>query len=147
MLVVDTDSNVAGHIPLLKSKGVAVVGRYFSASSWKRISAGEAQEIAAGSPQLFTIFENSGDPTPDCDAGTSDAQPALQQVGVIGQPLNSARHARLYWSIAVAWDWSRHRAMRQIGYRLTTVLAYPQSKTQRIEAWTIICCVRIHRPR
>jgi Domain of unknown function (DUF1906) len=98
MLVVDTDSNVAGHIPLLKSKGVAVVGRYFSASSWKRISASEAQEIAAGSLQLFTIFENSSDPTLDCDAGTSDAQLALQQVGVIGQPPNSARHARLYWS-------------------------------------------------
>ena len=29
---------------------------------------------------------------------------------------------------AVAWDWSRQRAMLKIGYRLTTVLAYPQSK-------------------
>jgi hypothetical protein len=90
MLVIDTDSNVSGHIPLLKSKSVGVVGRYFSAASWKRISKSEAQEIAAGGLQLFVIFENSGDPTLDSDAGTSDAQLALQQAGVIGQPINSA---------------------------------------------------------
>jgi hypothetical protein len=90
MLVIDTDSNVSGHIPLLRSKSVGVLGRYFSASSWKRISKSEAQEVAAGGLKLFTIFENNGDPTLDSDAGTSDAQLALQQAGVIGQPLNSA---------------------------------------------------------
>ena len=79
MLVIDTDSNVSGHIPLLKSKGVGVVGRYFSASSWKRISKSEAREIAAGGLKLFTVFENNGDPTLDGDAGTSGAQLALQQ--------------------------------------------------------------------
>jgi Domain of unknown function (DUF1906) len=90
MLVIDTDSNVSEHIPLLKSKSVGVVGRYFSASSWKRISKSEAQEIASGGLQLFVIFENSDDPTLDSDAGTSDAQLGLQQAGVIGQPLSSA---------------------------------------------------------
>ena len=90
MVVIDTDGNVSGHISILKDKGVAVVGRYFSSASWKRISKSEAAEIAAAGMKLFTIFENDGDPDLTGDDGASHAQLAVQQAKTIGQPEGSA---------------------------------------------------------
>jgi hypothetical protein len=89
MLVIDTNSNVSGHISILKEKGVGAVGRYFSSAASKRISKTEALEIAAAGMKIFTIFENDGDPDLNSDAGTSHAQQALQQAKIIGQPNDS----------------------------------------------------------
>jgi Domain of unknown function (DUF1906) len=90
MLTIDTDGNVSGHIALLKSKNVGVVGRYYSAAAWKRITKSEAQAIAAAQIKLFMVFEDRGDPDLEGDAGTSDAQLAWSQARSIGQPNGSA---------------------------------------------------------
>ena len=91
MPVIDSDGNIAGHIPLLKSKSVSAVGRYYSSDAGKRLTKSEAQKACAAGLKLFTVFEdNHGDPPLDSDAGTSDAQIAFQQAQTAGQPAGSA---------------------------------------------------------
>jgi hypothetical protein len=90
MVVIDTSDNVSEQIPLLRSKGVTAVGRYYSSAAWKRVTTAEAQAIAAAGLKLFVIFENDGDPPLDGDAGTTHGQIALQQARGIGQPYGSA---------------------------------------------------------
>jgi hypothetical protein len=90
MVVIDTNDNVAGHIPLLKSKGVSAVGRYYSSYAWKRITEEEAQAISAAGLTLFVVFEDDGDPAFEGDVGTTHAQLATQQAEMIGQPMGSA---------------------------------------------------------
>ena len=90
MVVIDTNDNVSGSIPMLKSKGVIAVGRYYSSSAGKRITRQEANVIAKAGLKLFVVFEDRGDPPLGGDAGTTNAQLALQQAKAIGQPLGSA---------------------------------------------------------
>jgi hypothetical protein len=90
-LVIDTDGNVAGHIPFLKSRNVGIVGRYYSSDASKRLTKSEAQRVCAAGLKLFVVFEDDhGDPPLDSDAGTSDAQIALQQAEDLGQPAGTA---------------------------------------------------------
>jgi hypothetical protein len=91
MLVIDTDGNVSGHIAFLKAKNVDTIGRYYSSDAGKRLTKTEAQKVCAAGLKLFTVFEDHhGDPRLDGDAGTSDAQIALQQAQAVGQPAGSA---------------------------------------------------------
>jgi hypothetical protein len=90
MIVIDTNDDVSGKIPLLKEKGVVAVGRYYSSKAGKRISPREARTIAAAGLKLIVVFEDSGDPPLGGNAGTNDAQLALQQAKAIGQPPGSA---------------------------------------------------------
>jgi hypothetical protein len=90
MTVIDTNDDVSGKIPLLREKGVTAVGRYYSSRAGKRISPREAQIIAAAGLKMFVVFEDSGDPPLGGNAGTTDAQLAIQQARAIGQPAGSA---------------------------------------------------------
>jgi len=90
MVVIDTNNNVSAKIPLLKTKGVVAVGRYYSTGTGKRISPSEAQAIASAGLKLFVVFEDDGDPPLGGNAGTVHANLALQQARAIGQPSGSA---------------------------------------------------------
>jgi peptidoglycan hydrolase-like protein with peptidoglycan-binding domain len=90
MTVVDTDSNTSDHIPFLRNKGVTAVGRYYSRKAWKRLTRQEAQALSDAGIELFTVFEDSGDPELSADRGVHDAQIALQQATGVGQPQGSA---------------------------------------------------------
>jgi hypothetical protein len=90
MIVIDTNDDVSGKLPLLKQKGVIAVGRYYSSRAGKRISPREAQAIAAAGLKLFIVFEDSGDPPLGGNAGTTDAQLVIEQAKAIGQPAGSA---------------------------------------------------------
>jgi hypothetical protein len=90
MIVIDTNDDVSGKIPPLLKKGVVAIGRYYSSEKGKRISASEAQAIAAAGLKLFMVFEDNGDPPLDGNAGSTDAQLALEQARAIGQPAGSA---------------------------------------------------------
>jgi hypothetical protein len=90
MTVVDTDSNTADHIPFLRSKGVTAVGRYYSRKAWKRLTRPEAQALSEAGIEIFTVFEDSGNPELSAESGIHDAQIALQQATGVGQPQGSA---------------------------------------------------------
>ena len=90
MIVIDTNDDVSGKIPLLLKKGVIAVGRYYSSETGKRISVSEAEAIAASGLKLFMVFEDNGDPPLDGNAGSTDAKLALEQARAIGQPAGSA---------------------------------------------------------
>ena len=90
MTVVDTDSNTSDHIPFLRNKGVTAVGRYYSRKAWKRLTRPEAQALSDAGIEIFTVFEDSGDPELSADRGVNDAQIALQQATGVGQPQGSA---------------------------------------------------------
>jgi hypothetical protein len=90
MIVIDNNDNVAGKIPFLLQKGVIAVGRYYSSRTGKRITPAEAQAIAAAGLKLFVVFEDNGDPPLGGNAGTTDAQFAVEQAMAIGQPPASA---------------------------------------------------------
>lgn len=90
MIVIDTNDDVSGKIPLLLKKGVVAVGRYYSSEKGKRISPSEAEAIAAAGLKLFVVFEDNGDPPLGGDAGSTDAKLALEQARAIGQPAGSA---------------------------------------------------------
>jgi hypothetical protein len=90
MTIIDTNDNVAGQIPLLQSKGVTAVGRYYSSAAWKRVTQQEAQAIAAAGLKMFVVFEDNGDPPLNSDAGTHHAQLVLQQADNVGQSMGSA---------------------------------------------------------
>jgi peptidoglycan hydrolase-like protein with peptidoglycan-binding domain len=90
MTVVDTDSNTSDHIPFLRNKGVTAVGRYYSSKAWKRLTRQEAHALSDAGIEIFTVFEDSGDPELSADRGVHDAQIALQQATGVGQPQGSA---------------------------------------------------------
>ena len=90
MVVIDTNNDVSGKIPLLKEKGAIAVGRYYSTRAGKRISPREAEAIAAAGLKLFVVFEDNGDPPLDGNAGTDHAHLALEQARAIRQPPGSA---------------------------------------------------------
>jgi hypothetical protein len=90
MIVIDTNDNVTADLPLLKSKGVTAIGRYYSSSAWKRITKVEAAAISAAGIRIFTIFEDTGDPELSLDRGIHDAQIALSQAKSVKQPAGSA---------------------------------------------------------
>jgi peptidoglycan hydrolase-like protein with peptidoglycan-binding domain len=90
MTVVDTSSNTSGHIGLLRNRGVTAVGRYYSTRAWKRITKPEAAALSDAGIEIFTVFEDGGDPELSADRGIHDAQIALQQAAGVGQPQGSA---------------------------------------------------------
>jgi hypothetical protein len=90
MIVIDTSSNVSSSLALLKAKGVAFVGRYYSSSAGKRLTQAEAKLIDAAGIQMFTVFEDDGDPELTADMGLNHAQIALVQAAAVGQPHGSA---------------------------------------------------------
>lgn len=90
MVVIDTNDDVSEKIPFLLKKGVTAVGRYYSSAHGKRISASEAEAIAAAGLKLFMVFEDNGDPPLGGNAGSTDAKLALEQARAIGQPAGSA---------------------------------------------------------
>lgn len=90
MSVIDTSSKVTAGIETLKSHGVTTVGRYYSSSSWKRLTKPEAEAICSGGMDIFTVFENGGDPLLTEDSGIHDAMIAKGQAEGIGQPKGSA---------------------------------------------------------
>ena len=90
MIVIDTSTNTSDHIPFLRSKGVTAVGRYYSTRAWKRITKPEATALSDAGIEIFTVFEDSGNPELSADSGIHDAQIALQQATGVGQPQGSA---------------------------------------------------------
>src|SRR5260370_29636634 len=90
MPVVDNVSNTSDHIPFLRGKGVTAVGRYYSTRAWKRITKPEAAALSDAGIEIFTVFEDSGNPELSADSGIHDAQIALQQATGVGQPQGSA---------------------------------------------------------
>lgn len=89
MTVIDTNDNVSAHLADLKSRGVTAIGRYYSSSSWKRITKQEAANITNAGMDIFVVFEDSGDPTLTADTGIHHAQIAATQAKGIGQPKGS----------------------------------------------------------
>lgn len=90
MTVIDTNSNTSSHINFLKNKGITAVGRYYSSSAWKRLTKPEATALSNAGIQIFTVFEDRGDPQLSVSSGIHDAQIALQQAAAVGQPEGSA---------------------------------------------------------
>lgn len=79
MLVIDTSSNTSAGLAALKKKGVIAIGRYYSSSAWKRLTPAEAVAISKAGIDLFTVFENSGDPELTVAKGSADGKVALEQ--------------------------------------------------------------------
>lgn len=90
MTAIDTNSNVASHIDLLKGKGITHVGRYYASNQQKRLTPQEARAISEAGMQIFVVFENAGSPSLTFDQGVHDAQLARQQAKAVGQPEGSA---------------------------------------------------------
>ena len=88
--VIDTNDNTTTRIDSLRARGVTAVGRYYSSSAWKRLTKPEAKALSEAGIQLFTVFENSGDPELSVQQGLHDAQIALQQATQVAQPEGSA---------------------------------------------------------
>ena len=88
MTVIDTNSNCTDKVDILRSKGVAAVGRYYRVvhPEW-RMTKTEAQKLSAAGIKLFTVYEDSGhNLTLTAAQGKTDGQNALDQAGQIGQP-------------------------------------------------------------
>ena len=79
MVIIDTNNNVSGHLSVLKSLGVAAIGRYYASNQRKRLTRIEASAVTAAGIDLFVVFENSGDPELSVERGVNDAQIALAQ--------------------------------------------------------------------
>jgi peptidoglycan hydrolase-like protein with peptidoglycan-binding domain len=90
MTAIDTDGNTYPHIPLLKTRGVTAVGRYYSSRPRKRLTQPEAAALSDAGIQIFAVFEDRGDPQLSFESGVHDAQIALQQARSVGQPDGSA---------------------------------------------------------
>ena len=90
MNIIDTSSNVSAKLDMLRTRNVSAVGRYFSSSAWKRLTAAEAKRIDAAGLRMFTVFEDDGDPTLTVDMGLHHARIALAQARAVGQPEGSA---------------------------------------------------------
>jgi peptidoglycan hydrolase-like protein with peptidoglycan-binding domain len=90
MTVVDTNDNTSSHIASLKSRGVTAVGRYYSSRASKQLTRPEARALSDAGIQIFTVFEDNGDPELSVSSGIHDAQIALQQATSVGQPEGSA---------------------------------------------------------
>lgn len=89
-VVIDTNTNCTPHIAALQKRGVTHVGRYYASGAWKRVTKAEAQALSDVAIQIFTVFEDSGDPKLTFDQGMHDAQIALGQAKGIGQPEGTA---------------------------------------------------------
>ena len=89
MTIVDTSDNVTGHLQFLRGRGVTAIGRYYSASAWKRLTRAEATAISNAGIQIFAVFENDGDPGLSVAQGKSHAQMALDQARGVSQPEGS----------------------------------------------------------
>jgi hypothetical protein len=89
MTVIDTNDNTAASLDALRTRGVTAIGRYYSSKSWKRITRAEALAISQDGFDVFTVFEDNGDPDLTVDAGVHDAQLAINQARAIGQPEGS----------------------------------------------------------
>jgi Domain of unknown function (DUF1906)/D-alanyl-D-alanine carboxypeptidase len=89
-MLIDTNRNVSAHLTQLKALGITAIGRYYSRSSAKRLTRLEAAAISNANIDLFTVFEDRGDPELTREKGVFDAQLALTQAEAIGQPYNSA---------------------------------------------------------
>lgn len=88
MTVIDTNSNCADKIDLLRSKGVVAVGRYYRVvhPEW-RLTKIEAQKLSAAGIKLFTVYEDAGhNLTLTAAQGKTDGQNALEQAAEVGQP-------------------------------------------------------------
>src|SRR5882672_3890478 len=90
MVVIDTNSNVSSKLEVLRVRDVGAVGRYYSSRAWKRLTAAEAKLIDAAGIQMFTIFEDDGDPELTEDMGLNHAQLAVSQAHAVGQPEGTA---------------------------------------------------------
>jgi hypothetical protein len=90
VLVIDTNTNVSGHLADLKAKGVTHIGRYYSSAAWKRLTRQEAVAACNAGFQLFVVFENNGDPELSHEAGVNHGQIALAQAKAVAQPEGSA---------------------------------------------------------
>ena len=90
MAVIDTNDNASARIDSLRARGVTAVGRYYSTRARKRLTQPEAKALSEAGIQLFTVFEDSGDPELSVQQGIHDAQIALQQATEVAQPQGSA---------------------------------------------------------
>lgn len=90
MSAIDTNSNLAGHLTLLKSKGVTHVGRYYASTQWKRLTPQEALAVSIAGLKIFVVFENGGSPNLTFEQGVHDAQIAVLQAKAAKQPQQSA---------------------------------------------------------
>lgn len=90
MLVIDTSDNTSASVASLQARGVTAIGRYYSSKAWKRLTAQEARAVSLAGIDLFTVFEDKGDPELTVEKGVFDGQVAFQQARTIGQPEGSA---------------------------------------------------------
>lgn len=90
MAVVDTNTNCANKIDVLKARGVTAVGRYYARSGSKRLTRAEALKVSAANIALFTVFEAGGDPALSAAQGRADAAVAAASAVAVGQPEGSA---------------------------------------------------------
>jgi len=92
MPVIDTNTNCADKIDVLRARGVTAVGRYYRVKhpEW-RVTKAEAQKLSAAGIKLFTVYEDSGhDLALTAAQGKIDGQNALDQATEIGQPAGTA---------------------------------------------------------
>ena len=90
MAVIDTNDNMTTRIGFLRARGITAVGRYYSSRAWKRLTQPEAKALSNAGIQVFTVFEDGGDPELSLQQGVHDAQIALQQARQVAQPEGSA---------------------------------------------------------
>jgi hypothetical protein len=90
MAVIDTNNDTSTKLDMLKMRGVTAIGRYYASKGSKRLTASEAKAICKAGMLLFVVFEDGGDPVLTFESGVADAQKALGQAAIIGQPTGSA---------------------------------------------------------
>ncbi|HEX2062277.1 MAG TPA: glycoside hydrolase domain-containing protein [Thermoanaerobaculia bacterium] len=82
-------------IPCLQKEGISFVGRYYSRTTHiegKKLTASEAAMLSEAGLQIVAVYEDgptSGDYFSSA-RGTADAEGAMQQAEVVGQPRGSA---------------------------------------------------------
>lgn len=88
MTVIDTNSNCANAIQILRAKGVSAVGRYYRMvhPEW-RLTKVEADRLSSAGIKVFTVYEDTGRNLSLTEAqGRSDGAHAKAQAIGIGQP-------------------------------------------------------------
>jgi hypothetical protein len=103
----DASTNLAPYVTELKAHGITTIGRYYSTRQWKVVTRKEAEILSGAGFDLFTIFENSDDPSEfNSDSGTFAAQYAINSARAIGQPIGST----IYFAVDFNSDESQVRA-------------------------------------
>jgi len=91
-MIIDTDTNCTGQLPVLQRNGVTIVGRYYCAdqSSYKLIQRDEAKYLSKNNIKIFVVYEDHAVLSLTKQQGRDDADRAMNCAAAIKQPRGSA---------------------------------------------------------